>query len=647
MCGICGVLDPEGAAPRREVLEGMVASMRHRGPDDQGVWSGPGCGLAMARLSIIDLEGGHQPMSDETGRLQVVCNGEIYNFRELRHRLEGLGHRFATRSDTEVLLHGYQHWGDALVHHLDGMFGFALWDADRRRLLLARDRLGIKPLHYALLGRRLVFASEIKAILRWPGCPREVNLEALHAYLTYNYVPAPLTMYRGIFKLPPAHLLVWEQDALRMERYWDVPGPAQGRRLRDEEYLHGLLEVLSNSVRSHLVSDVPLGVLLSGGIDSSVITALMAAHLGSKVKTFSLGFSERSFSELGRARLVAEHFGTDHHEEVVTPDALNLAPRLLNYLDEPFADSSAIPTFLVARMARQEVTVVLSGEGGDEVFAGYETYAADRLAEYYRLLPAALRRWVIRPLAEHLPTSTGKVSLEYKAKRFVADAHLPPLERHHGWKVIFREEEKEQLYRPELARSMWGVAADPLEFGRVHYERTPAPDLLGSMQYVDTKVYLPDDILVKTDRMSMANSLEARVPLLDHHVVEYAAALPPDLRLRRLTKKYCLRRAFRGLLPPAILRGGKRGFSVPVSAWLMGEMREFMLDTLCPAVLNRQGFFRPEQVGAIIRDHLGRRRDLSRNLWGLLMFTLWHEHYLERRRDLPAAPVVRTPTPVK
>ena len=634
MCGICGFVQRSSAVPDREVLLCMAQSMHHRGPDDLGAWVGPGAGLAMARLAIIDLAGGRQPMAAEDGELWGVQNGEIYNFQELRHRLEGFGHHFASRSDTEVLLHGYEQWGEGVLERLSGMFAFALWDADQRRLLLARDRLGIKPLHYCVQGDRLVFGSEIKAILRAPGVERRVNLEALHAYLTYNYVPAPLTMYQGIYKLPAGHLLTWQDGTVRVRRYWDLPphNPVLARR-PEGEYAEELLSLLSAAVRSHLVSDVPLGVLLSGGVDSSAITALMA-RLGVKVQTFSIGFEEKSYDELDYARLVANRYQTDHHEEVVRADAMALAPRLVDYLDEPFADSSAIPTYLVARMARQHVTVVLSGEGGDEILAGYQTYAADRIAEYYRRLPRPLREWVIKPAAMHLPVSSRKISFDYKAKRFVSGADLPAADRHQAWKVIFGEAEKAALYSPEAAAELAQVA-DPLEFARTYHQRSPATDLLGSMQYVDTKLYLPDDILVKTDRMSMANSLEARVPFLDHTVVEFAAALPPDLRLRRLTKKYILRKAVDPLLPRPVVWSGKRGFNVPVAAWLRGEMRGLLLDRLSPERVRQLGFFSPAAVEGLIDDHLQRRRDLSRNLWGLLMFEMWHERYLEQRADLP------------
>lgn len=636
MCGICGLVQRSPAEPERELLVYMAESMRHRGPDDLGVWSGPGAGLAMTRLAIIDLAGGHQPMTDERAELWAVANGEIYNFQELRHRLEGLGHRFGNRSDTEVLLHGYQQWGEEVVERLAGMFGFALWDPEQRKLLLGRDRLGIKPLHYCVQGDRLVFGSEIKAILRAPGVERRVNLEALHAYLTYNYVPAPLTMFQGIYKLPPGHLLTWQDGTVRVRRYWDLPAldPATARR-SEGEYAEELLALLSAAVQSHLVSDVPLGVLLSGGVDSSALTALMA-RLGVKVQTFSIGFEEKSYDELGYARLVAGRYQTDHHEEVVRADAMALAPRLAAYLDEPFADSSAIPTYLVAQMARRHVTVVLSGEGGDEIFAGYQTYAADRIAEYYRRLPRPLREWVIKPAAMHLPVSTRKISFDYKAKRFVSGADLPAADRHQAWKVIFEEVEKAALYAPEVAAELSQVA-DPLDFARTYHQRSPATDLLGSMQYVDTKLYLPDDILVKTDRMSMANSLEARVPFLDHKVVEFAAALPPDLRLRRLTKKYILRKAVDPLLPRPVVWSGKRGFNVPVAAWLRGEMRGQLLDHLSAERMRQVGFFSPAAVQGLIDDHLQRRRDLSRNLWGLLMFEMWHDRYLEQQADL--APV--------
>ena len=633
MCGICGICNiySRGRAERALAAD-MCSTMRHRGPDDDGAFASGPCALAMARLSIIDLEGGHQPMPNEDRSAWIVYNGETYNAPDLREQLQHQ-HCFATRSDTEVLLHAYEQWGDDMLARLRGMFAFAIWDRPRRSLLLARDRLGIKPLYYAIAGDWLVFGSEIKALLQVPWLERSIDPEALHAYLTFNYIPAPMTIFRGVKKLPPGHLLRCGNGEVRVSRYWDLD--CAPRPVADEhECASELRQRLDDAVRAHLLSDVPVGVLLSGGIDSSAVTALAARSAG-RVKTFSVGFEEKSFNELEAARLVARTYGTDHHEEILKPDAATLVERLVDCFDEPFADSSALPTFLVSQMAAREVKVVLSGDGGDEIFGGYMTYTADALAEIYQRIPRPLRRRVIEPLVARMPVSDEKNSLDYLAKRFVAGAHLPPLERHHSWRVIFTEADKQRLYAPD-----WRAAAgleDPLAILERYYESLDGLHFITKLQYVDTKTYLPDDILTKVDRMSMAHSLETRPPLLDHHVVDYAASLPAHMKVRGLKRKIVLRRAVRDLLPEPLLRRRKHGFSIPLAAWLRRDLCPLLLDVLSPQAVRRTGIFDPAEVRHLISEHLAGRRDLSRNLWGLLIFMVWHQRFM----DHPRAPAAR------
>ncbi len=594
----------------------MSAKLVHRGPDSDGIFAEGPAALAARRLAIIDLETGDQPIANEDSTIHVVQNGELYNYRELRAELERAGHRFRTHGDTEVLVHLYEQEGLEFARRLRGMFAVALWDAKRRRLVLARDRYGIKPLYYrADPGGGLEFASELRALPRG-----EIDLDALEAFLAFNSIPAPLTIFRDARKLAPGHLLVWEGGEQRIERF-ARPAPAAVGELRDDdeaELIEELRARLRDSVRAHLVSDVPVGVLLSGGIDSSALTALAAQESSEPVRTFSIGFEERSFDELGDARLVAERYGTQHRELVLRPDAALLLPALAEAFDEPFADSSALPTYLVSQLAAQDVKVALSGEGGDELFGGYYTYVADQLA-----LRAGGAARLARPLVELLPTSTAHASFDYKAKRFVRGAHLPPLERHHAWKEIFSLET-----RAELTGRRHGF--DPVDLYRARFAETEDAELLARLQDVDLGIYLVDDLLVKTDRASMAHSLEARVPFLDPAVTNFAAALPAKHRVRGLRKKVLLRKAVAPLVPSQIVRGKKRGFSIPAAAWLRGELEPFARGTLSPETLRRQGFFRPEAVTALLDRHVAGKEDLSRQLWGLLAFTLWHEHHVER-----------------
>jgi asparagine synthase (glutamine-hydrolysing) len=611
VCGIAGMASRTGAVdPER--LRAMSATLVHRGPDSDGeLLDGP-VGLAARRLSIIDLEHGDQPIANEDGTVHVVQNGEIYNHSELRAELERAGHRFSTRCDTEALVHLYEEHGERFAERLRGMFAVAIWDSRRRRLLLARDRFGIKPLYYRDGGGELVFASELRALPRG-----EVDPDALEAFLAFNSVPAPHSIFSGTRKLPAGHVLVWQDGETRVERY-ARPAPAEVRDEHPAELAEELRGRLRDSVRAHLIADVPVGVLLSGGVDSSLLAALAAQESGEAVHTFSIGFEERSFDELDDARSVASMYGTRHEELTLRPDAALLLPRLAETFDEPFADSSALPTYLVSELAARHVKVALSGEGGDELFGGYYTYAADLLA----LRVGRFTRGV-RPLVERLPSSSRRASFDYKAKRFVRGAGLPPLERHHAWKEIFS---------PDLRAELTGrrLAFDPVDLMRARFEETEGAEVLTRLQDVDLGTYLVDDLLVKTDRASMAHSLEARVPYLDPVVSGLALALPTRLKVRGLRKKVLLRKAAAPLLPRRIVYGRKRGFSIPAAAWLRGELEPFARDVLAPDTLRRQGFFRPELVARLIDRHVAGKEDLSRQLWGLLAFTLWHEHHVER-----------------
>jgi asparagine synthase (glutamine-hydrolysing) len=616
VCGICGIAAPPGG-PDPDVLAAMNAELRHRGPDSAGTLVDGPVALAMRRLSIIDLEHGDQPIASEDGRVHVIQNGEIYNYRELRADLDRRGHRFSTASDTEVLVHLYEERGPRFVEELRGMFAVALWDARERRLLLARDRFGIKPLYYRTTGTELSFASELGALTRQPGMSTELDLDALEAFLAFNSIPAPLTIYGEARKLPAGHVLSWREGRVTIDRF-ARPSPAPAEELRTEgaaTLAAELRERLRDSVRAHLVADVPVGVLLSGGIDSSALVAFAARESGERISTFSIGFEERSFDELENARLVAERYGTDHHELVLRPDAAELLPEIVDAFDEPFADSSALPTYLVSRLAADHVKVALSGEGGDELFGGYHTYVADLLAARIGRVAA-----VLQPLVERLPSSSARVSFDYKAKRFAGGAGLPPLEAHHAWKEIFSPDARASLLDGHSRGTL-----DPLDLYRARYAETGGAEQLARLQDVDIGIYLVDDLLVKTDRASMAHSLEARVPFLDPRVSELALSLPTHHKVRGFAKKRLLRRAVATLLPRGIVRGRKRGFSIPAAAWLRGELEPFAREILSPDAVRRQGYFRPEAVTRLLDDHVARRADLSRQIWGLVCFSLWLE----------------------
>jgi asparagine synthase (glutamine-hydrolysing) len=625
MCGITGIAfaDPRRPASR-PLLQRMCDVMRHRGPDDEGFHLSPGVGLGMRRLSIIDLAGGHQPISNEDGTVHVVLNGEIYNYQALRPELEAKGHVFRTHSDTEVIVHLYEEQGEACVEALRGMFAFALWDAKHQRLLLARDRLGKKPLHYALLKDRLLFASEMKSILADAEVPRAIDPFALDQFLTFEYVPGERTMFRAIRRLLPGHRLVWEQGRLRTAMYWHLPvTPQPGRRV--EEWCEALREELKEAVRLRLISDVPLGVLLSGGIDSATIVALMRQVSTGTIRTFSIGFEDQSYNELSYARLVAERFGTTHQEFLVRPDAAGLIDRLVTHFDEPFGDVSAIPTFLVCEMARRHVTVALGGDGGDELFGGYDAYLAQRIASAYERLPSVVRGlW--EPAIRGLRPTAQKKGLINRAKRFLEAFEHPAAIGHGRWMAFLSTAEKAQLYTPAFRAQLGGTTGyEP--FVTLN-QRFAHLDPMARAMAVDCLSYLPDDILVKVDRMSMATSLEVRAPLLDHRVVELASTMPSTLKIRGGRTKWILREAMRGLVPAAVLNKPKQGFSLPVKNWLRHELKDLLLATLAPQRLQRHGYIEPVVVGRWVREHLDGRVNHAHRLWCLMMLELWHDRYL-------------------
>jgi asparagine synthase (glutamine-hydrolysing) len=613
VCGIAGLLAPPAGGVDEAALAAMSGALVHRGPDDSGTFVDGRCGLAARRLSIIDIAGGHQPVSTPDGAITVVQNGEIYDHDAHRSDLRSRGYQFASRSDTEVIAHLYAEHGLDFAERLRGMFAIALWDAPRRRLVLARDRFGIKPLYWSAEEGAVAFASELRALQLRPRASTEIDLDAVEAFLAFNSIPAPLTIFRAARKLLPGHLLVIEPEGQQLLRF-ARPAPVAATAVRAERFPELAQEArdrLRDSVRAHLVADVPVGVLLSGGIDSSLLTALAAQESAERISTFSIGFKERSFDELQMARSVARRYGTDHHELVLEPDAAEMLPVIASAFDEPFGDSSALPTFMVSRLASEHVKVVLSGEGGDELFGGYDTYVADQLAprigRYARM---------VEPVVRQLPSSSERVSLDYRLKRFARAAHLPPLEAHHGWKEIFSPEERAELLRR-------GGAADPVDLLRARHDETAGADRLARLQDVDLGIYLVDDLLVKTDRMSMAHSLEARVPFLDARVAELALALPVHARVRGLAKKRLLRAAAEPLIGREIARGRKRGFSIPAAAWLRGPLEPFARDILSPSSIAHQGLLEPSAVTHVLDAHVAGAQDNSRQLWGLMTLTLW------------------------
>jgi asparagine synthase (glutamine-hydrolysing) len=598
----------------------MCDVIRHRGPDDEGIHVDTGVGLGMRRLSIIDLSTGKQPIHNEQRTVWVVFNGEIYNYRELRQELEADGHTFYTASDTETIVHAYEQWGERAFERLRGMYGIALWDRPRRTLLLARDRAGQKPLHYVERAGRLYFASELKSLVAAGAVSREIDLAALDHYLSFLYTPRESTIFKGVSKLPPGHYLKWVDGRVEVRQYWQI-GATEEFRGSTEDAASRLYAVLADAVQSHMVADVPLGAFLSGGVDSSIVVGLMARASSRPVKTFSIGFDEPQFDELEHARSVAQHFGTDHHEFVVRPDGLAILDRLIAHFDEPFADPSAIPTWYVSEIARRHVTVVLSGDGGDELFGGYDRYLSHPRVDMFDRLPLPGKRQIARLVWPALPHGTrGKNFLRHVA-RSKEGRYLDAI-------AFFQDDEKAALYTADVRRLLAGGSAERVLAS--HFDRFAALPTYGRMMRFDFETYLPEDVLTKVDRTSMAHSIEARVPLLDNEVIDFASSLPSSMKIANGRRKHVLKEAAKALLPVDILDRRKQGFGVPLGVWFRNGLADVFADVLRSPVTRQRGYFEPAFVDRVVSEHLAGRRDHSWRLWQLLVFELWHRHYLDQ-----------------
>ena len=626
MCGIVGIVESDLSRPvLSDDLTRMVRMLHHRGPDEEGSVALRGVGLGMRRLSIVDLAGGQQPFSNETDTVQLVANGEIYNFPALRDQLEACGHAFRSRSDIEVLVHAYEQWGVGFLDRLRGMFALALWDANNRTLLAARDRAGEKPLYWTLTSRGLLLASEVKALLVRPEVTRELDPEAVDQFLTYEYVIAPRTILKGVHKLPAGHYLLYRDGRVSVHRYWDAAGE-EVRAWEDGEAAEALAAALRRAVVSQMMADVPLGAFLSGGIDSSSIVAFMSEASLQPVNSFSIGFEDGTYNELPYAREVAALFETDHRERTVSPNLEELFEKLIVHLDEPFADVSLFPTFLVSQLAREHVKVALSGDGGDELFGGYDAYRAQQMAHRFAwmgdsLLPA------IAAVAAALPPTDKKKGLVNKFKRFTQGAALAPGDLgHYRWMVYLGSREKRRLYSATLQASL--TRSDVYQPVREALARFNADDLLNRQLYTDLSIYLADDILVKVDRMSMATSLETRAPFLDAEVMALAFSMPGHLKIRHGERKWILKQAMRGVLPERILTRPKEGFSIPMKNWLRRELQPMMRALLSPERVARRGLFEPAEVTRLLEAHVAGRENHAHTLFPLMVFERWCEEHL-------------------
>ena len=627
MCGISGIFHLNGQPVEKNDIETMNQTMIHRGPDGQGIFTQSEIGLGHRRLSIIDLEAGKQPMSNADGSIQVVFNGEIYNYLELKQELEAKGYQFRTRSDTESIIYAYEAYGDRFVEKLRGMFAIGLWDSRNKKLILTRDRVGKKPLYYYLDQHRIVFASELKAVIALPGIPKELDIQALDAYLSFGYVPSPLSIFKHIRKLPPASVAVCTAKSFNVREYWHLDMTQPDLSWNDASAIEELEAIFDESVRLRLMSDVPLGAFLSGGVDSSAVVASMSRLMGNeRVKTASIGFSEKKFNELEYAEIVARHCNTDHSEFVVQPDALSILDKLVWHLDEPFADSSAIPTYYVSQMARKKVTVALSGDGGDETFAGYVgRYSMNRFEDgIRRKIPPMIRQKVLAPLAEIYPRRDD-LPRPLRLKRFLANLSLPIEQAYfRDMSFYFLPEMKKELYTPDTAKAIGNFNAFDV-LGR-HFAANQNPDPVTRVQYVDIKTYMTEDILVKVDRMSMANSLEVRAPILDHKLMEFVGRLSSDFKLRGKTSKFIFKKMNDRRLPEDILYRKKQGFSIPMTTWMRHDLREFAREKLfAGSALSR--YFNMNYVKQLWDENISGHKDHSTSLWGLMMFEMWHKTF--------------------
>jgi asparagine synthase (glutamine-hydrolysing) len=633
MCGIVGFLTSKPVnIPENDILKKMRDVLIHRGPDDEGEHirplddQGPFVFLGHRRLSIIDLSGGHQPLSNEDGTVWVIFNGEIYNFKELKEDLERRGHEFKTLSDTEVIAHAYEEYREGCFEHFNGMFAIAIWDGKRNRLVLARDRLGKKPLYYSLINETFIFASELKAIMIYPAFPRKVDPFSLMKYLFFEFIPSPHTIFKDAKKLPAASYLIRDEKGMEVKSYWS-PFDSQkvGKNFSEAEAVLRLIELLKESVNRRLISDVPLGVFLSGGIDSSAITAFAQKQVPGKVKTFSIGFEDPSFDESKYAWLASKYIGTEHHEQTMTPvDLLNIVPSLPDILDEPMADASILPTYLLSRFTRQHVTVALGGDGGDELFAGYPTYLAHKLAKHYEHFLGAFHP-MIKMFGNLLPVSDDNISFDFKVKKFLSGIDYPDGVRNSVWLGSFSFRENNKVLSPEISAEF---NRDRLVEEISLYEKEyPDNDAMTKLQYLDLRLYLQECILVKVDRAAMACSLEVRAPFLDYELVEFVMSLPSTLKVKGFTSKYILKKAMNKWLPDKVINRPKKGFGVPIAKWIKGPLKELFEDLLAFDRIKREGFLNPEYVNQLLQDHLVSKRDNRKQLWTLLVWELWANHY--------------------
>ncbi len=633
MCGICGIM-ALGSTPRRtdqELIDRMTDSLAHRGPNDRGTWRDDRISLGHRRLSVIDLSSaGHQPMENEEGTVIIAYNGEVYNFKELRKRydLDERGHVFRSQTDTEVLVHLYEEIGLDMVSELNGMFAMAIWDARQGELHLIRDRYGIKPLFYQFDQGHFRFGSEIKAIIADARVTRKPSIQALHDFLTFNYVPGTQTAFDGIQEVAPGHVMtVGSEGITEQKRYWDLDFSVD-HSIDENAAVTRAYELMDLSVRRRLIADVPVGVLLSGGLDSSTLVALMSKHTNERIHTYSVGFEDQSFNELPFAKIVADQFNTIHREVLITADSVKaMLPKYLSYIDEPYGDGSAIPTYYVCESAKDEVVVVLSGEGGDETFAGYETYSAYHASKWFSRVPRALRSNVIAPLVNLLPASDKKLSLDFKLKRFLGGQDLEPELAHLWWRIVLNESQKLNLYSDQVKSEF--VAEQSDRHFKEAYSRSGAAEVLSGLMYIDSSVFLPDDLMIKNDRMSMAHSLEARVPFTDPELTGYMASVPSKLKMKRMRKKHLMRLAMQNDLPDSILNKKKVGLEMPYSRWLKHELNDLMNRYLGPDRLAETGIFKPGPIKELIDNHVSGKLDNGRPLWGLLNYMMWHELYIE------------------
>jgi len=627
MCGICGKINFNGQPVSEELLKRMTSILVHRGPDDGGMYIENNVGLGHRRLSIIDLSpAGHQPMSNEDGRIWIVFNGEIYNFPSLRDDLIKKGHEFRSRTDTETILHLYEEYGVDCLGHLLGMFAFAIWDGRDKSLFIARDRIGKKPLYYLQTGRTFVFASEIKSILQDESFQRRPDYNAIHHYLTYQYVPSPWTAFEGIKKLPPAHYLVFKDGEIKTGRYWKLSYLPK-HRMSENDLKHEIIERLREAVRIRLISDVPLGAFLSGGIDSSAVVALMSGIMDKPVKTFSIGFKEETYNELRYARMVAERFRTDHTEFIVEPKAIEVIDKLVWHYNEPFADSSAIPTYYVSKLAREHVTVALNGDGGDENFAGYGRYAANRFShKLHRFFPVPVVNALL-PFVMLMPHGTDPNNFFWRLKRFLQEYTKSPEMRNAHWLCHFSNEMKSEIYTDDFSKKV--AAVDSFELMMNRYSEAEADNFLDKALYADVMMYLPEALMVKVDVASMANSLEARSPFLDHEFMEFVARIPSEMKLKGRSTKHILKEALRGILPDEILFREKMGFGVPIDHWFRNELKEMAYEVLLSDRAVRRGYFKKQAIEKILYEHVSGKWNWQYHIWNLLMLELWHREFID------------------